>query len=123
MNTRQALAASCALVPDVRATTIFQLRQRLQDQLEVIRKSLDGSDFELAATHLGYAAQTARAIHENLELDSMSRCTVAEAPEETLVGELIKRAERGEADAKKAILDAAKRLTQPKRKGESRVRA
>jgi len=120
MNTRQALEASGAVV-DIDAVG-KTLAQRAWDQHGSAERAAKAGLFADAAQHSRYAADAFEKLHQYEEAAVMSRCTVAEAPDETLVGELIKRAERGETDAKKAILDAAKRLTQPKRKGESRVR-
>lgn len=115
---RQALKASLASTPNVLEETIFLLRQQLSDQLETARKALDGEDFDLAATQLGHASVTARALHENLEIEraqyAQGRVAVVEATDETLAAELIKRAEKGEAGARAALLAAAKRVKQPK---------
>jgi len=115
MSTRQALLASKRSEPNALETTIATQRRQIADQLGIMRAALDGDDFDLCATAAGHVSSIARALHENLEMQAMSGCTVKEAPDERLLDEIMKRIAAGETGTKKAFLAAAKKLQAPKK--------
>lgn len=112
------LEHALSVTPDVRSKTIATQRAQLTDQMTIAANAWDGDDFELLESALGHALAVVKALRENLELDTMSRCTVTEAPEDVLAKELLKRANAGDPDARKAILDAARKLKSPPKKGK-----
>ena len=117
MSTRQALRVSAALTPNALEKTIAKQREQLKACLHIADAARADEDLELWATQARNAADVAKALSENLEMQTMSRCTVPEAPDEALTAELVKRAESKGPDAagaKRALLAAAKRVQQPK---------
>jgi len=117
MSTRQALHASRKITPNVLEKTIAKQREQLRDCLQIADAARAGEDWDLWATQARNVADVTKALAENLEMQTMSRCTVPEAPDEALTAELVKRAEGKGPDAagaKRALIAAAKRVQQPK---------
>jgi hypothetical protein len=123
---RRELKGSLAVTPDARAKAIAKLREQKDGHMKLSAEAWKDDDLEILEAASLNLHNATKALRENLALEAeaaMSKCTVAEAPDETLASELVKRAEAGEPEAKKVLLAAAARLTQPKRKGEARARA
>lgn len=122
------LNGSLAITPSL-DKAIAKQREQLRDQMHIADKSramLNGQpspeDWDCWADAASRARDVAKSLAENLETQMQSRAAVPEASDEVLASELVKRAEAGERGARKAILDAAKRIKQPKteaRRGRS----
>ena len=99
MNARQALKASLKIVENTLDVTIAKQREQLADQLRIADSARRQEDLELWATAARNAADVARALDENLEMQTMSRATVKEADTPRLVAELRLRAKEGAKEA------------------------
>jgi hypothetical protein len=99
MNTSQALKASLRIVPDTLEITIGKQREQLADQLRIADSARRQEDLELWATAACNARDVARALDENLEMQTMSRATVKEADTPRLIDELRLRAKEGDKEA------------------------
>lgn len=118
MNTRQALQLSIVQEPDVLAQAIEVQRRQLRDTLHIADTARAQEDWETWAVSARNAADVARALDENLEMQQMqSRATVPEASTASLISELRDRAlKSGDKEAQKALkIPVAK-------KGGARVR-
>jgi len=116
MTTRQALHVSHKKERDILGETIAKQREQIDAQMKLAAECWRDEDWELFQSAIKNLNGLAPAYRENLEMRSMSRCTVPEATSETLAGELVKRFESGEAGVEKTLADALKRIRQPKRK-------
>lgn len=103
MNTAQALRASLTIVPNVLEATIAKQREQLVAQLHIADTARTQEDWELWATAARNAADVARALHENLEMQMQSRATVSEAATSSILAELRKRAAEGDKQALAAL--------------------
>lgn len=120
---RAALLRSIEITPNVLQITIDKQRVQLRDQMKIadtaraqIGEEAGPDDFELWAIAARNATDVAKALKENLEMQTKSRATVQEADTLSLIAELKKRATGKEKDA-----DAIAALAKPA-KGAARGR-
>lgn len=122
MNTgmiiKRQLIRAIAETPNVLEEDIATQRQQLADQLGILRRALDGDDFDQASIAAGHVSTVSRALHDNLEMQSMTslRDLSKEFTPEALIAAALK-----DKGGKKAVLDAAEKLKA--KPGAARVRS